>query len=1784
MTVKNTIIQDILSKLKNEIEKSPNKKINIAISDTETTGLVDVEMTQFAMVVKSVSLSEDGQTFVFEDVAESSNYYYPGKQVDPYAAYVTNIVRREDMQDKKYVKTLKDVWKEKKKPFDEKNLIMLDKSLPEYKKENFEDLIEKYDVKMIAGHNYYGYDYLTVLKETYKIDIPTLEIFDTMLFPLHTKDAKSLRGKTLDKEIAKVVTKEQKEYYESLEAKRLEAHDALIDVKLNVILFEAQMQKSLAALNQRDENQKEEVISQNPDNRAYAEGDVLYISTQISGDNILKFEDALDYAANNGIKRIVVVDNMLSNVIRYQEKLSKMKKENPELDIQLNFGYKFEDKNSDASHDVIFKNTMEYRKALPILFSKESGISYNERVNDIKATTENIILPSEKIEKPKMLQETEKHNYFFFKRYKEKGIFTPQESTNFLEQATVNKSLNGGVYTSDVKQNWLRDNLSDFQDVDFAFYNDLNLSAFPALPLLYDGIDKEPEDMEGYITVLRKFIKEKAEANNMKFKIARLNEDRARRNPPLPPITEEMYEKRIEDEIEILRQMGDTDYIKYFFLVSDWESKMEFGPGRGSVGGSLIAYEIGVTDTDPLEFGLLFERFLDPSRPDYPDIDFDIMDKHYTEAILKEENNRKVKDSQDYNNALYSIYSEEIKEKYVKGEHNFIGKIKTFSVATRKVLLNNFIRMSMFPHAIQKAIRDEYDEEVSIMENVMANTKRDEILKNYDIQFFVNLEKLVDLYTNFGVHAAGILAYPHHSHCIGPVDEDNTTHFDKKDIEKLKMIKMDALGLNTLLILNEIIAKVKEEDPRNEIFKNNIDPRNDAEVLFALQNGFTTSTFQMESGGMKRILNDLAPIEFEDLIAITALYRPGPMDSIPSYISLAQAAKREKYDIEYIDKKAWDALSDEEQSVIVEEARQKMILGGVNELQVSKDSVVANVINREPFLDSTDFEAEQKTRYTKLMNGTYEFEETPEYEILQKIVDKYKITSELEFVDKIREIENYLNEDPIYAQETRETYKTLVYQEQIMFYSISAGGYTKAESNDLRKAIGKKIAEKMAEHKIKLVNGLVGQGMEEEIASYLWNKIESFGKYAFNKSHAASYSIITYMTQYYKEKYPMIAYSTMLKHVAEKTQMALIKEIRERGMKLELQKMDENFTLDFVYDEDTIYVPLTYMKGLGPNNLYSLIDLLQTYKMNSIEEMILFSGKVDKPMLENLGTLGFFEKENEAGELYSEISQKEWYYLSSAKDLSNSDKKVLTDSILKKALEPLIKTVNNELKNEFKNTIYENEKLIRELSILNEMKTEVEKLEKASAQEDADDKAEENTIKFYKEVEKQTDKVLAELEKTKSMSEVLRAEFEERINAGDFVFFKEGDYIQKYANYVEKKSEIVSKYSSKAREAVKEQKRIVDLSKYEEDTWDFAARKLTATEEEDAYVKKQINIFDTKLDLEKKPEILDTYFQPLDMDQVSETGFARLSDVSKEINVIFLTEFMTKADVNPKQEEREYLLKKNTKVGNEWVKASQTRTMFDDVLETYEGEGEIKMGYMSFMNITEDEFNALDEEEQRELLIKSWEEKMVPLIKSGVQNIILSSKLSKDSKLRKKIETLREKKFLPKNGETHRILFDGVGKYVSFVGNMYPYKSLNTDIYEMRMNEILTVLGSVKKFSIREQSQAAEDKKEKVQTELSKFTIKADAPKNKIDFERKGQEFISADGVFIMPLTPEQQKAIMGGVKEIKDVLLTTPNRRRDNLPEWKKKIVILDFCPQEPEGEGGSGEKKKNNYNAQKR
>lgn len=458
-------------------------------------------------------------------------------------------------------------------------------------------------------------------------------------------------------------------------------------------------------------------------------------------------------------------------------------------------------------------------------------------------------------------------------------------------------------------------------------------------------------------------------------------------------------EERLLYELRIIKTMG---FAGYFLIVQDFiaagkQLGVRVGPGRGSAAGSAVAYCIGITNIDPIKYMLLFERFLNPERVSMPDIDIDFDDEGRQRVI-------------DY-----------VVDKYGK---NQVAQIITFGTMAARSSIKDVARTldlplsdanylaKLVPEAPGISLKQAYSEVKELQE-----IKKSDDLKGRTLQLAEMLEGSV---RNTGIHAAGVIIAPRDlTECI-PVctakDSDLfVTQFDGSIIESAGMLKMDFLGLKTLTILRDALKMIE----KNHGVRIDIDdiPFDDPKTFELYQRGDTIGTFQFESDGMRMYLKELKPTDIEDLIAMNALYRPGPMQFIPNFVS----RKHGKEQVEY------------------------------------------------------------------------------PHPLLEGIL--------------------------------KNTYGIMVYQEQIMQTAQIIAGYSLGGADLLRRAMGKKDKEKMAKERVKFVQGAKElHNIPEDKANDVFNIMEKFAEYGFNRSHSAAYSVVAYQTAYLKANYPAEYMASVLTH------------------------------------------------------------------------------------------------------------------------------------------------------------------------------------------------------------------------------------------------------------------------------------------------------------------------------------------------------------------------------------------------------------------------------------------------------------------------------------------------------------------------------------------------------------------------------------------------------------------------------------------------------------------------------
>jgi DNA polymerase-3 subunit alpha len=487
--------------------------------------------------------------------------------------------------------------------------------------------------------------------------------------------------------------------------------------------------------------------------------------------------------------------------------------------------------------------------------------------------------------------------------------------------------------------------------------------------------DGKPIPIEEYFRLLS--------VQGLEERLVHLYPDAAKREAERP-----RYAERLEFEINTILNMG---FPGYFLIVGDfinWAKKngCPVGPGRGSGAGSLVAYSLKITDLDPLQYNLLFERFLNPERVSMPDFDIDFCQANRDRVI-----------------------------DYVKGKYgrDAVSQIVTFGTMAARAAIRDVGRVLdmsyMFCDGISKLIPNKPGQHITIDGAIKAEPILAERLEKEDeVKTLLALaQKLEGMTRNVGMHAGGVLIAPGKLTDFCPLyqqpgSSSAVSQYDKDDVEAIGLVKFDFLGLATLTILElarDMIVK-RHKGQENFAFENI--PLNDVATYKLFADGRTESVFQFESRGMQGMLKDARPSRLEDLIALNALYRPGPMDLIPSFV----ARKHGREVVEY------------------------------------------------------------------------------PHPLVEKVLS--------------------------------ETYGIMVYQEQVMQTAQVLGGYSLGAADLLRRAMGKKKAEEMAEHREIFRKGAGVNGLSEEKADEVFDLMEKFAGYGFNKSHAAAYSLLAYHTGWLK--------------------------------------------------------------------------------------------------------------------------------------------------------------------------------------------------------------------------------------------------------------------------------------------------------------------------------------------------------------------------------------------------------------------------------------------------------------------------------------------------------------------------------------------------------------------------------------------------------------------------------------------------------------------------------------------
>ena len=531
------------------------------------------------------------------------------------------------------------------------------------------------------------------------------------------------------------------------------------------------------------------------------------------------------------------------------------------------------------------------------------------------------------------------------------------------------------------------------------------------------------------------------------------------------------YLDRLKFELDIIIQMG---FPGYFLIVMDFikwakNNGVPVGPGRGSGAGSLVAYVLKITDLDPLAYDLLFERFLNPERISMPDFDVDFCMDGRDRVI-------------DY-----------VAEAYGR---NAVSQIITFGTMAAKAVVRDVARVQgksygladrlskMIPFEVGMTLEKAYEQEEMLRDFLKTDEDAKEI---WDMAL-----KLEGVTRGTGKHAGGVVIAPTKLTDFSPIacDEEGgglVTQFDKDDVEAAGLVKFDFLGLRTLTIIKWAMETINREQAKNGLDDLNIDfiPLDDRKTFELLQKAETTAVFQLESRGMKELIKKLKPDCLEDLIALVALFRPGPLQS----------------------------------------------------------GMVDDFINRK--------HGRAELAYPH-----------PDYQ--------------------------YEGLKPVLAP----TYGIILYQEQVMQIAQVMAGYTLGGADMLRRAMGKKKPEEMAKQRGGFIEGCANNNIDAELAGNIFDLVEKFAGYGFNKSHSAAYGLVSYQTAWLKTHYPapfMAAVLSADMHNTDKV-VTLIEEVR--SMKLRLDAPDVN-TSDFkftVNDDGRIVYGLGAIKGVGEGPVEAIVE------------------------------------------------------------------------------------------------------------------------------------------------------------------------------------------------------------------------------------------------------------------------------------------------------------------------------------------------------------------------------------------------------------------------------------------------------------------------------------------------------------------------------------------------------------------------------------------------------------------
>lgn len=664
---------------------------------------------------------------------------------------------------------------------------------------------------------------------------------------------------------------------------------------------------------------------------------------------------------------------------------------------------------------------------------------------------------------------------------------------------TLNDPKRPRTYTAQQYLRSTEEMLTLFADIPSALINTVEIAKRCNLEIELDGsflpnfpipagmsaenflIQEAQQGLEDYLEKRSKVVLDSAQQDNS-IK-SRQNPNINRENSKKIRINsngfEKIYFERLQTELKVINSMG---FASYFLIVADfirWAKKnhIPVGPGRGSGAGSLVAYVLQITGLDPLQYDLLFERFLNPERISMPDFDIDFCMEGRDRVI-------------DY-----------VTDRYGR---NAVSQIITYGSMAARAVVRDVGRVLGYPYGMVDKIAKLIPFELGItLEKALE--QEDELKYRYEhedeIKVLIDLaKKLEGLIRNVGKHAGGVVIAPSKLTDFTPLycepgGVHSITQFDKDDIEKVGLVKFDFLGLRTLTIIDWAVQAINAKKSPGEPFLDiTAIPIDDVSTFALLKACKTTAVFQLESRGMRDLVKRLCPASFDEIIALVALFRPGPLQSgmVDDFINRKHGRAPVQYD--------------------------------------------------HPFLE------------------------------------------------------------PILSP----TYGIILYQEQVMQIAQVLAGYTLGAADLLRRAMGKKKAEEMALQRTVFIKGAEQKNIDSHLANQIFDLMEKFADYGFNKSHSAAYALVSYQTAWLKTHYPAEFMAAVLSSDMDHTEKVVTFLEECRLMKLDILPPDINHSdYKFTVDEPTgsIRYGLGAIKGLGAGSIEMLVKRRQTKRFSDLFDL-----------------------------------------------------------------------------------------------------------------------------------------------------------------------------------------------------------------------------------------------------------------------------------------------------------------------------------------------------------------------------------------------------------------------------------------------------------------------------------------------------------------------------------------------------------------------------------------------------